>query len=239
MAIHVGTETVDHQMANWFGDPSQKEIVALATKDALKKLDEEIEKYEAKGFPTDSWKRYGRKTNEKPNAEDVEWFREVGIPNSITAYVDWRLENDDLVLADIPGFGVAIEVPFNHYVGDQLVHGFIDRVFTSKTVGGFYPLDIKSGLKPKTSEQLGLYAAALSKALGWQIEYGYYVYGLKSGVAKMTPPIKLTGWTDDLLSRIYLPATEAINAGIFIPNPGDGCYICSVAEHCEFTQALI
>jgi putative RecB family exonuclease len=93
-------------------------------------------------------------------------------------------------------------------------------------------------LKPKTSEQLGLYAGALKRALGWQVSYGYYLYGLKSGEAKLTPPLNLTAWTDELLGSIYIPANQQISAGIFLPNPGDACFVCSVSEHCAFVQAL-
>lgn len=237
VAIHVGTELADKQIHG--GSTDRDKIAGDALERTLSELDSEIEKYTGKGWEPDTWKRYGRKTNEKPNAEDVEWFRAVGIPNSINAYVDWRLENPDFVIADIPGFGVAIEVPFNFYVGGQLVHGFIDRVFMHRQIGGFYPLDIKSGRKPETSEQLGLYGAALSKALGWTVEWGYYLYGLKSGKATLTSPVSLTKYTDDFLGRIYLPATEAINHGIFIPHPGQHCFFCSVSDHCEFVQALI
>jgi hypothetical protein len=171
-AVHTGTETVDKLLHS----ESVVSLVKLADRRArlieaalpptMEALDAEIRHFEEKGWETSRWKRYGRKTKEKPNAEDIEWFRTVGIPKSIAAYVDWRLANPDFVLAEVPGFGPAIEVPFNYYSGDQLIHGFIDRIFTSKTAGGYYPVDLKSGLKPKTDEQLGVYSQALNKAFG-------------------------------------------------------------------------
>jgi hypothetical protein len=242
-AVHTGTETVDkllHEAPPVSLDKHRNTtLVAAALPKALEALDAEIAKFVEKGWETSQWKRYGRKTKEKPNAEDIEWFRTVGIPKSIAAYVDWRLANPDFVLAEVPGFGPAIEVPFNYYVGDQLIHGFIDRIFTSKTVGGFYPVDLKSGLKPKTDEQLGLYAQALHKALGWEIHWGYYLYGLKTGEAKLTPPITVDHWTDEKLGQIYLPATKLIDLQIFLPNPGEACFNCGVSDSCAFARSVI
>jgi hypothetical protein len=237
-AVHVGTETVDV----YWDRAEPDELAAQATSDALQELDVEIEKEKAKGWSPEDFKKYGRTaaTGLKPNGEDVDWFRRIGIPNSITAYIDWRLANSNLVLAEVPGFGPAIEVPFNYYIGDQLIHGWIDRIFTDTEIGGYYPLDLKSGAKPKTDEQLGLYAAALKKALGWHIDWGYYLYGLKTGTAKLTAPLKVSHWNDDKLGQIYLPATQLIDLGIFIPNPGEHCWmLCSVSDHCQFMQSVV
>lgn len=235
VAIHVGTETIDNGL---LAGVEPEDIAEFAQTATLVKLDAEVERYSQKGWKPETWKRFGRKTVEKPNAEDINWFREVGIPNSLNAYLAWRLGNPEFQIAEVPEFGPAIEVPFNYYIGGQLVHGWIDRIFTTKD-GGYYPLDIKSGLKPKTSEQLGLYAGALKRALGWRIDYGYYLYGLKSGEAKLTPPLNLAAWTDELLGSIYIPANQQISAGIFLPNPGDACFVCSVSDHCAFVQALV
>lgn len=234
-AIHVGTEKIDELLLQ---GADSEDIAELALTATLVALDEEIQHLADKGWTTDKWKRYGRKTAEKPQAEDVEWFRNVGIPNSLNAYLAWRLSTPEFIIADVPGFGPGIEVPFNYYVDGQLVHGYIDRVFTTAD-GGYYPLDIKSGLKPKTTEQLGLYATALERGLGWRIDYGFYLYGLKSGEAKLTPALSLAGWDDAKLSRIYLGANKLIELELYIPNPGDACFNCGVSDHCAFVQALV
>jgi hypothetical protein len=239
VAVHVGTELVDEQLLD--GSSDREVIVACATAASLTKLDSEVEHYREKGWEPDQYKRYGRtaKSGEKPNGEDVDWFRRIGIPNSIAAYVDWRLAHPNLLIAEVPEFGPAIEVPFNYYIGGQLIHGWIDRIFTDAEQGGHYPIDLKSGAKPKTTEQLGLYAAALKKALGWEIEWGYYLYGLKSGTAKLTPPLRVSNWNDERLGQVYLPATTLIDLGIFIPNPGEACFHCSVSDHCPFSEAVV
>lgn len=238
VSVHTGTETVDYLLHGPDAVTSQQLVIAGCSA-ADEALNGEIEKYVAKGWEPSTWKKYGRATIAKPQAEDIEWFRAVGIPTSIAAYVDWRLANDDFILAEIPDFGPAIEVPFNYYIGDQLIHGFIDRVFTSRKLGGYFPFDLKSGQKPKTDEQLGLYARALNKALGWDILWGYYIYGLKTGTAKLTPPLSLSHWSDEKLGSVYLPATTAIDLGIFIPHPGDSCFHCGVADSCDYARSVV
>lgn len=245
--VHTGTETVDQLLVEMNQDETKDQnwddlrgyLILNGAADADVALDVEIEKYRKKGWEPETWRRYGRSTSEKPKGEDIEWFREHGIPLSIEAYVDWRLAHDDLVLAEVPDFGPAIEVPFNYYIGDQLVRGYIDRIFTSKTDGGYFPFDLKSGQKPKTSEQLGTYAAALRSALGWDIKWGYYIYALKTGKAKMTAPLMLEHWTDEKLGTVYLPANLAISQNIFIPSPGEACRHCGVTDHCTYFQAVV
>lgn len=232
VAVHVATELVDREL-----DTPREIVIARALSEANDALEQAVDKHGAQGWAPDTWTKFGRSTQEKPNGEDLEWFRTVGIPNSINAYYDWRTSLPaSMTLAEVPEFGPAIELPFNYYLNGQLIYGFIDRVFTDGT--NYYPLDIKSGQKPKTTEQLGLYAAALNSALDWDIQYGYYVHGLKTGKAKLTPPLSLSGWTDRQLARIYLPATRLIDEQVFIPNPGEACRTCSVADSCDYAMAV-
>jgi hypothetical protein len=62
---------------------------------------------------------------------------------------------------------------------------------------------------------------------------------LKSGTAKMTPPLNISHWTDAKLRQVYLPATQQIESGNFVPHPGPDCFHCGVSEHCDFVQAVI
>ncbi len=229
-AVHTATEFIDK------ADPSEIDGLrepALAL--ALEALDEELAVNAEKGGWTEADHRaYGFRPR-----QDVAWYREKGIPNSINAYVDWRLATPDFVLADVPAFGPAIEVPFNYYVGDQLIHGRIDRIFTSVERGGYYPVDLKSGRKPDTDEQLGLYGAALHKALDWTVTWGYYLWNLKKGEARLTPPIRIDHWTDEKLGQVYLPATKLIELGIYVPSPGEHCMFCDVSDSCAFSQSVI
>lgn len=241
--VHTATEAVDKVFDDAlvdYGAEGAKLVLDLFGNNAAREAAETaIPEACNDEFPTvDTWKRFGRKTVEKPNAEDMQWFLDVGIPNAVAAYVNWRLAHPELTLDTIPGFGPAIEVPFAYQLNGQLIVGFIDRVFQHNGEG-HYPVDLKSGLKPKTDEQLGLYARALHSALGWEPTYGFFVYGLKKGEAQMTPPLSLAHWTEQKLDRVYLGAKVQIESGIFIPSPGENCYVCDVAWTCDFAQAVI
>jgi putative RecB family exonuclease len=234
--VHAASETIDWEIKD--GAASAEYIREAAQIDANDALDKEIEQASVGDF-TDpaTWKRYGRPTIEKPHGEDIEWFRTVGIPKCIDAYVSWRLATPDLTLLDIPGFGPAIEVPFDTYIGGQHVRGYIDRVFVSPD-GVPYLCDLKSGQKPKTSEQLETYRYALLTGAGIDVRWGGYLYGLKHGEAKLTPPIEL-GWSEEKLARLYVQANLLIDRGIFIPHPGADCFNCAVSQHCDFAGAAI
>lgn len=229
VAVHTGTETVDKMILA--GETSAETIIGISTARASEAFQREVEEAEADGWPVSTWRTYPR--------QGFEWFRDKGVPQSISAYTNWRFANPDFEIVDVPDFGPAIEVPFSYYCGDQEIVGWIDRIFTSQKRGGYYPIDLKSGRKPTTNEQLGLYGAALNKALGWEVRWGYYLYQLKSGEAKQTRPLRVDHWTDQALGEVYLPATALIDLGIYVPNPGDACQHCGVSDACPFAQAVV
>ena len=117
------------------------------------------------------------------------------------------------------------------------MRGYIDRVFITAD-GVPYLCDLKSGQKPKTDEQLGTYRHALA-AVGIDVTYGGYLYGLKTGDAKLTPPLDLRHWDSAKLAALYVQGDRQIELGIFIPHPGEQCQHCSVTAHCAFVQAAI
>lgn len=242
--VHTATEAVDQILLETERGaegvlPDRDVLIRIGKMNAADIATTVIANSNNEDFPTpDTWKRFGRKNKTTPNAQDMQWFLDIGIPNSIEAYVDWRLAHPELTLDEIPGFGPAIEVPFTYVLNGQPIVGFIDRVFRNNGEG-HYPADLKSGLKPKTDEQVGLYARALHAALGWEPSYGFYVYGLKTGKASMTPPLSLDHWTEEKLGRVYLGAQLQLQQGIFIPSPGEGCWVCDVQHACQFSQAVI
>lgn len=227
VVVHTATELVDMMIHQGFG-AHRDALSSDANEAAVTAMDREIDKRTG-DYPVEAWKQYGR--------QDIVWFREVGIPQSIDAYINWRLATG-LELAVLPDFGPAIEVPFSFYLGQQQVKGFIDRVFQTAS-GEFLLVDLKSGTKPKTDEQLGTYRKALYAGAGLDVTWGAYLYGLKSGEAKLTPAIDLTHWTDEKLERLYVEGNRLISLGIFIPHPGDQCIHCSVSSHCQFVQSVV
>jgi hypothetical protein len=234
--IHTGTEPIDHAIHEGIDD--REKLVQIATEALAATRDATVAEF-SKDYAPEEWKRFGRATTAKPNGEDLAWFEDQGIPLALGAYVDWRLSKPNWKLAEIPGFGPAIEVPFTVPLGDVQVNGYIDRVFTVDGFDGYYCLDIKSGRKPKTDEQLGVYARALEVGLGWPVTYGFFIYGLKSGTASMTPPIDVRHWSAEKLASTYANLDLGITSKVFVPNPGEACFVCDVSSHCAFAQSVI
>jgi hypothetical protein len=226
--IHVVSEWVDGAAHIGCAGP---ELYSIAREVTPRIVEEALAENISTDFPISTWKHYGRPTQAKPNGEDMYWWIAEGIPKAVDAYIDWRVDNPAWRLAVIDD-APAIEVGFDIKIGTVEVRGKIDRIFQDDS-GRQLILDIKSGQKPKTDEQLGTYW----KATG--IRWGAYLYGLKTGEAKYVGPIDLSHWTDDKLEQLYCETDRAINAGIFIPNPGDGCFHCAVQNSCKFGMSAI
>lgn len=220
-AVHNATEYIDR---DW-NPANSEDLIQAGVTQAYEYIAAEIDQ---QNISTDQWVSFGWKPR-----QDGTWWSETGVPNAIGAYVQWRLDNPRYVV--IPEM---IEVSFDVNVGDVWVVGKIDRVFRDREGGSLLTVDLKTGNKPKNDEQLGLYRQALA-AQGVEVTYGAYLYGLKRGTAEMTPPLDLSHWTAEKLYRVYKATDQAADAGIFIPNPGDACRICSFADVCEFSRSAI
>ena len=248
--IHTASEAVDHKL---FGleqghhpwDMSQQgelreELLALASSASEQSFGEELKEHlvNEKYPDVSDWRSYGRSTKEKPNAEDIYWFRDVGIPAANEAYVDWRLANPNLQIYVLPDGSPAIEVEFNIQIGERAVRGYIDRVFIDRTNKSPLIVDLKSGGKPDTDEQLGVYRYALEATYGLPFVWGAYLYALKKG-GVLTAPISLEHWTEEQLVYKYGVANKMIQQKLFLPNPGPGCFHCGVSDSCLFNAANI
>lgn len=237
--IHSISEDIDRNIHN---DDTRDMLDIYQDPDYINEyVDEAIKERRTPDYPDPtSWTSFGRRTKANPNGEDIEWFRREGIPTAVENYLNWRKAHDYLEPMVFPSGEVGIEIPFDITIGtSDPIHGMIDRVFKNNQNGALYILDIKSGAKPKSTLQLGIYRKALMTAmpdLDWT--YGGYLYGLKKDM-KQTPDINLTYWTTERLAKIYGQADFLINNNIFIPNPGEACFLCPVKKHCDFFQATI
>ena len=223
--IHVATEVMDNLiMAESDVDIPDRAMVA-----AHEELRSQLDYWNQQGYTREQFKVYGR--------QNVDWYQDVGIPNAVEAYWRWR-HDSPFTLVTLPGHGPAIEVPFNIQFGNDVqVHGHIDRVFEAEDQ--WFPIDLKSGRKPPTDEQLGLYAMALLATYGIEINWGFYLYNLKAGEAKLTPPLRLSHWTVEKLASMYFQLDTAVRADLFIPHPGEECFHCPVINSCRFAQAVV
>lgn len=234
-AVHLGTETTDRRLEEWT-EPSEaqvQEIIEEGIDVALSSVDDEVRSEE---WPVEDWNYFGK--------QNLDWFRSDGIPNSIRAYVGWRV-NSDLELAQLQDVGLGIEIPFVVKLWEIELRGYIDRLLVQPETMAFYVLDLKTGHKPATDEQLGLYRYALSEQYGIDVTWGGFLYNLKGGPGdgrgqvKLTQPIDLRHWSKEKLYLMYSKADFLIKQGIYLPFPGDNCFTCDVKHACQFAQAAI
>lgn len=131
--------------------------------------------------------------------------------------------------------GKAVELELNLVFGGVTVKGFIDQVREYRD-GRLVPVDLKSGSKePASGFQLAVYAQAINEYLGVLPTSGaFFMPKLKRDQSLVGDVWKdLSAWNRDLLDGMFRDFDNAERAGIYLPNPGDGCRTCGVAEYCR------
>lgn len=126
--------------------------------------------------------------------------------------------------------GPAVELHFSIVLGGVEVVGFIDQVLEAPD-GGLWVRDVKTGTRlPDSAFQLGVYGVAVEQLYGIRPRWGDYF------MCKNNAPTKaydLSTYTADRLGRWFARLDRAVNAGVYIPNPGDACRTCSVSRYCD------
>jgi CRISPR/Cas system-associated exonuclease Cas4 (RecB family) len=191
-------------------------------------LDEEVAtQVTFSGIPTSGWAVSGRVSKDKPNKEDLIFWREEGA-RQVQAYVEW-LDKSGWVIAVLPDGRKAIEVALEIQIGGVPIKLVIDAIYDTGN-GVLMIVDYKTGSRtPISGLQLGLYATALEKAYGIRIQLGAY-YMTRKGI--LSDPVNLDKYTEGVLSSLYQQLDTAIRDEIFIPNPGTHCVSCGVREAC-------
>lgn len=177
------------------------------------------------GLPTSQWKTAGRTSRDKPNKEDATWWRMDGA-RQVREYATW-LQDSGWSLFELDGKPL-VEFETTTEFGDMPVKGFLDAVMVNPD-GELRVVDYKSGTKPSARVQLGMYAAALKRLLEIDILAGNYFMTRK---AEMTDDYDLTRFTPAYFDKIFSQAKKAIDLDIFLPNPGNACFLCDVADYC-------
>lgn len=194
------------------------------------------EQLDETGVPVEDWRSAGRKTKDKPNGEDLAWWRTAGRDFTLK-YIDWRAaSNDTLRIASVEG-NPAIELQVDMPLGGVPVIGYIDRVFRDPTSGVLEIVDMKSGSRtPDSDLQLGQYSVQAERLFhGEQISWGAY-YDARKGV--LGEPIDLTRYTPDNLGQMYRNLDRAVEQSLFIPNQSSMCKACSVRDACIFQGGI-
>lgn len=181
---------------------------------------------ESSGRPPSDWKTAGRVTKDKPNKEDMAWWRVEGA-RQVVEYQKWLSETDwHLYTHDEK---LMCEFETHADFGGTPVKGFLDAIMVSPD-GELCVIDYKTGLsKPTGGAQLGLYCAAMQRVLGIEVRHGAYFMTRK---AEMTDVIDLSRFSPTYFDNIFGQADKALDAGIYIPNPGTACFMCDVSDYC-------
>jgi RecB family exonuclease len=180
------------------------------------------------------WRTGGRKTKDRPNGEDVEWWRQAG-RDMIRTYVAWRLRTSDtLHIAAVKG-AAGVEVEVTTSFGGVPVRGFVDRLFLDTQTGAYLVVDYKTGANPpKAQLQLGQYSVQLEAMIGAPVRWGAY-YDARKG--ELSKPFDLSGYTPERLGYIYGGLDTSIRSNIFLPNMTQ-CFSCGMRDACVFQGGI-
>lgn len=162
-------------------------------------------------------------------ATDIEKRFEMG-RQQVADYIDHNPPGGDLRPAEIIPGEPAIEVGFELDFGEFRVIGYIDCVMEDQN-GLWFPIDWKTGSKlPVTPYQLGTYGVALEELTGESVPWGAYWdcrnNELVTRELHKYPKAVVENW----YRKFYLGRLNEV----YLPNPGEKCFTCTVKPSCEF-----
>ncbi|WP_200209069.1 RecB family exonuclease [Micromonospora coerulea] len=168
-------------------------------------------------------------TGGRVKAEDDIARRRVRGAEQVQGYMDYALADSGRVWRDKDGLP-ALEVEFRLDLDGVEVVGFIDQLWEWPT-GQVGPRDLKTGSKlPDWLVQLGVYRLAIEDLYGFLPMWGDYYMAKNNRPEK---PYDLTTFTRERVTRWFHDLDNGVKAGVFLPNPGDGCRTCGVSDFCS------
>ncbi|GIJ38479.1 hypothetical protein Vwe01_18040 [Micromonospora andamanensis] len=213
-AFHLAVETWERNSRQDF--PGDITDLYLWEYDRLIAADREREPNPAR------WLTGGRTKAE----DDISRRRERGAAQ-VEGYMDWALRNSGRVFWGPDG--PAVEVEFRLNLDGVEVVGFIDQLWQYGS-GAVGPRDLKTGSKlPDWPLQLGVYRIAVEELFGFLPRWGDFYMAKNNAPEK---PVDLSRFTREWVTRQFHMLEDGIQAGAFLPNPGDSCRTCGVAEFC-------
>lgn len=186
------------------------------------------------GVDRSQFKVGGRRTKALPNGETIEYWRDELGPWMCQQLAAFDFGSEWSVATNLPpdaddrtvGLEYAVHLPDIPFVA------YIDRIDVDQ-YGNYRVVDYKTG-RARKSTQLQLYMAAL-KVLGVRAVYAAYFYTRK---AQLDGPYS-AAWSEQTF-RDYLTVHQmGIRSALYIPNPGDQCSWCDVADHCRFRAGAV
>lgn len=177
----------------------------------------------AKGAPEDmsTWRAASK------GKEGEKWWMQAG-PDMVQRFIHWKRTDGALLQVfdhdGEPGLELRLEVEFG---GAQVIA--IPDFLAVDEHGQLDVVDYKSGRPPKKSLQLGVYAAAVEKALGLRATYGLY-YMTR---AAQLIPVDLRKYPLHDIEQQFYDFDQAESAGHYDPTPGSACTFCPYKQRCS------
>lgn len=217
-AFHVGMEEWEKSGRAL----SEQEVVDLAVADYDKRIAEQRERQ-----PEDSGWLTGGRT--KPS-DDIARRRDK-VAQQVRDYIAYSLEHEHEVRpAELPDGRPAVEVPFDMVVNGVRIKGAIDLVLEWVESGKRTIRDLKTGTKlPNDPLQLSVYGLAWYRLFMEVIEYGDF-FMCKNN--KPTEPFYLLDYPEAYIGAWLEMMDRAEKQGIYMPNGGDHCRVCTVRQFC-------
>jgi len=220
-AVHAGLEAITK-------DPEQRgeALIPLWTVS----FGEEIVKLEERsGIDRSTWRTGGRKTKDKPNAEDYSFWVDEGL-RQLQVFAKWF---DDRIEEgwSVPSFAgnLACEIELNVDFGGVPIKGYADLMMHTPT-GELMVIDHKTGARtPDTFQQLALYAFAMGKLGLPTPDCGAFFMTRKGELSDPTgfSPTDLESLTDTIVQ-----VDKAIKLELFPARVTSMCKGCGVANYC-------
>ena len=177
--------------------------------------------------PVEEWKVAGTVTKQRPNKEDLSWWKENGLKH-VTDYVDW-FASTGWGIAMMPDGMPGIEWEAIVEFGGVDVKLIVDAIYVNGN--DLIVVDYKTGKRdPQGMLQLGLYASAIEKVCGVRPKYGGYYMTRK---ASLTGLVDLAPWTIEFFNYQASAMKAFQDTGFWPASVGDACNICSFTQYCQ------
>lgn len=168
------------------------------------------------------------KAPSKKTEQDILERRERGI-KQVQGYVDFAEANPFAIWA-VDEWTLAVEVPFEVYIGRILVRGGIDQIWLEPD--GLHVVDLKTGNRESAALQLGTYKVAVEKIFRKPVVKASFFYAKDAKLVSLAKA-DLARYTESYLAELYEALDRGIENKVFIPNPGGQCLLCPVKKFCR------
>lgn len=172
---------------------------------------------------------------EERTQRDIE-KRAVAVRTQVNGYLEYVEEAREVPWEYGPSeYAVEVEVRLHLPSGVQVLM-YVDQIIEWPN-GDLSIRDLKTGTRKEVWPlQLAIAAHGVQQQFGVPVHFGDYWYAKDFNPSAL---YNLERFSLPLLDRWFARMDEAEKAGIFLPNPGDHCRVCPVADYCAATGGAL